>query len=220
MSNTEPNKVAGVGSRTVPESTLEIMIRLGRTYTDLGWMWSSGDAYDSDRAFLYGAEQSDRYLEVGAQVFLHKDGANKRWVAQKPFYYDASTFDADVSTLARTLACQARGGFYGLFESGIALHTRNVYQIHSADLQTTVKAIWYYAQPEGRRESEKVKGGTNTAVRLCVDAGVPLRKNLYYADVIDEALAWLAEHESDKPYLEIDWTQIHDPRDPRILDFE
>lgn len=213
-------KVAGVGSRTVPEEILELMIRLGRTYTDYGWMWSSGDAYDSDRAFLYGAELSDRYQEVGAQVFLHKDGANNRWVARQPFYYDASTFPADVSTQARTMACQARGGFHGLYESGIALHTRNVYQIHSADLTHTVEALWYYAQPIGKRENEKVKGGTNTAVQLAKEAGVPLRNNLFFDDIVAEAKKFLAQYESDKPYPEIDWKRIHDPRDPRILDFE
>ncbi|WDS62166.1 hypothetical protein [Pseudomonas phage D6] len=209
--------VAGVGSRTVPEWALELMIRLGRTYTDLGYQMSSGDAWDSDRAFLYGAAQSKRYQEIGARVYLHKDGANGRWVKDNPFYYDASLFDSTTTATALSMAAIARGGFYGLSPGGVLLHTRNVYQIHGADLVSLVSAMYYYAKPKG---TTKCEGGTNTALQLAKEANVPIIKNLYEASVVEEIEAWLTEHELDYPYIDIDWHQIHKPDDPRLKEFE
>lgn len=209
--------VAGVGSRTVPEWALELMIRLGRTYTDLGYQMSSGDAWDSDRAFLYGAAQSRRYQEIGARVFLAKDGANGRWIKDNPFYYDGSTVDVTTLATATSMAAIARGGFYGLNPHGVALHTRNVFQIHGLSLDELVCAIYFYAEPDGRT---KVAGGTNTALQLCKTANVPIIKNLYYQEVVDEITEWLNTHELDYPYIDIDWHQIHKPNDPRLKEFE
>jgi hypothetical protein len=194
------------------------MIRLGRTKTDLGYAWSSGDAYGSDRAFWYGAKQSERYNEIGARIYLAEDGNNRRRVKDMPFFYDALAFEDTYST-ARALASLARGGWGGLGEWGIRQHTRNAFQIHGHTLQELVKELWYYAEPIGKRENERVHGGTNTAVRLAVDAGVPVRVNLYFEDSIRLLDDWLKANESDEPYEEIDWRQIHDPRDPRLTEF-
>lgn len=193
------------------------MIRIGRTYTDLGYQMSSGDAWDSDRAFLYGAAQSKRYHEVGARVFLAKDGDNGRWVKDNPFYYDAELADPDSASMARSMAFNARGSFYNLGEKGIKLHIRNVYQIHGIDLTELVCAIYLYAEPNGK---SKVHGGTNTALQIAKAAEVPIIKNLYFQSTVDEIEAWLAEHEQDYPYIDIDWTQIHRPDDPRLQEFE
>lgn len=209
--------IAGVGSRTVPEWALELMIRIGRTYTDLGYQMSSGDAWDSDRAFLYGAAQSKRYQEIGARVFLNKDGTNGRWVKNNPFYYDASLFDPITYSTARAMASAARGGFYGLNDFTIGLHARNVYQIHGEGLDALIDAIYFYAVPVGKT---KVSGGTNTAYQLAKMAGVPIIKNLYYKETVDEIEAWLAENELDYEYIEIDWHKIHKHNDPRLLEFE
>lgn len=209
--------MAGVGSRTVPEWALELMIRIGRTYTDLGYQMSSGDAWDSDRAFLYGAAQSRRYQEIGARVFLARDGDNGRWVKDNPFYYNAELATPEAATTARSLALMARGSFYNLGEKGIKLHVRNVYQIHGIDLTELVSALYCYAEPNGKKA---VKGGTNTALQLAKKAGVPIIHNLYFQETVDIVLEWLAENELDYPYIEIDWYQIHRPDDPRLTEFE
>lgn len=209
--------IAGVGSRTVPEWALELMIRLGRTYTDLGYQMSSGDAWDSDRAFLYGASQSTQYHSVGARVYLHKDGANNRWVKDNPFYYDASTFDSTTTATALSMAALARGSFYGLSPAGVLLHTRNVYQIHGTDLASLVSGLYFYAETKGKT---KVSGGTNTALQVARTAKVPLIRNLYLAEDVALVEQWLAENELPYPYKEIDWHQIHKPDDPRLLEFE
>lgn len=209
--------IAGVGSRTVPEWALELMIRLGRTYTDLGYQLSSGDAWDSDRAFLYGAAQSSRYQEIGARVYLHKDGVNGRWVKDNPFYYDATKFEPITVSAARAMALFARGSWFGLSEGGIQLHVRNVYQIHGESLTDTVAAIYFYAAPKGKT---KVVGGTNTAYQLARKAQVPIIKNLYYQETVDEIEAWLKINELPYEYTEIDWSQIHCPTDERLKEFE
>lgn len=208
--------VAIVGSRTVPESILELFIRLGRTLTDHGWGVSSGDAYDTDRAGWYGAQQSKHYHDVGARIYLHKNGANRRWLgSHTPFFIDASQHP-ECWTMAQAMALKARGSFYGLSPGGIALHTRNAYQIHGHRLDEPVDRVFLYAEPQGRLT---LKGGTNTAYQIAKEHGIDI-KNLYYKEDIDWCNAWLAEHELDYPYLEIDWREIHDPRDPRLTEFE
>ncbi|AEH03672.1 DprA-like DNA recombination-mediator protein [Pseudomonas phage PhiPA3] len=211
--------VAIVESRTVPETVLELMIRLGRTHTDHGWAVSSGDAYDSDRAGWYGAVQSKHYDTVGSRIYL-ASGTGRNWyrIRDHKNFMDATQF-TDTWADARAMAITARGSFGGLNEFCQALHTRNVYQIHGHTLDELVERLFYYAKPIGKRENERVDGGTNTALRLSVMAGVPIRKNLYFEDDRQWCLDWLAENELDYPYQEIDWNAIHNPRDPRVLDF-
>ncbi|BEG72491.1 hypothetical protein RVBP21_1190 [Pseudomonas phage BRkr] len=212
--------MAIVGSRNVPEWILEVMIRLGRTLTDYGWAISSGDAYDSDRAGWYGAKQSRKYGEVGARIYLASGtGRSFYRIRDNAFFMDASQF-TDTWATAESMAACARGSFGGLNDYGKALHTRNVFQIHGHTLDELVTGIFYYAVPKGKRENEVVNGGTNTAVRLSVNAGVPIRKNLYYDDDLKWVIKFLDKYELDYPYEPIDWTAIHHPQDPRILDFE
>lgn len=192
------------------------MIRLGRTYTDMGIGVSSGDAYGSDRAGWYGAQQSLLYSAVGARIYLDKNGRNGRDVYKTPFFYNARDHE-QYKTVATTMALNARGSFAGLWPSGVDLHVRNVYQIHGIELDNTVVACIFYAEPTGK---DKCKGGTNTAFQLAKTANVPTIVNLYTQEGLDWAKAFLAEHEMDYPYLEIDWHQIHDPTDPRLTEFE
>lgn len=190
---------------------------IGRSLTDLGISVSSGDAYDSDRAGWYGAIQSPRYDEVGARIYLTGNSRKtKERIANNKFFIQAEDF-TETWTTAESMACLARGGFGGLNEFGRALHTRNVYQIHGHDLNTLVEAIIYYAVPVGKRENEKVDGGTNTALRLAVDANVPIRKNLYFQDDYEWCEKWLKENDKGYPYREVDWHEIHHPDDPRLL---
>lgn len=208
---------AGVGSRKVPEYIMEYMIRIGRTKTDLGMGLSSGDAYRADRAFWYGAKQSEHYNTIGARLYLAQNGNNGRRIGDMPFLYDATDF-TDTYAAAEQLACAARGGWHGIGDWGIAQHTRNAMQIHGHTLKDPVKELIYWGEPKGRRESEKVNGGTNTAVQLAKMAGVPIRLNLYYEDHLRIIEDWLAVFESEEPYEETDWTQIYDPKDPLMLE--
>jgi len=208
--------VAIVGSRTTPEVVLEYMIRLGRTYTDLGIGISSGDAYDADRAGWYGAKQSKRFKEVGARIYVNKAFREGVPIEEMHGFIDARELH-EYRHHATSMALDARGSFAGLNKFGIELHTRNVYQIHGDKLDNIVMAFILWAEPNGR---DKVKGGTNTAFQTAKKAEVPLIVNLYHQEGIEWAKDFLAKHEQDYPYEEIDWRKIHKYDDPRLLDFE
>lgn len=201
---------AGVGSRETPLEILHLMVRLGRTLTDLGFPLSSGDAVGADRAFYRGASLSPRYAEVGSRIYLHKNGYQCRWRDPKQGFLVASDYP-DTYPRAVQMASQARGGFYGLGPGGIALQTRNVFQIHGHTLQDTIGALYYYGVPVGKPENEKVRGGTNTAVRLGVMANVPQRHNLYFEATRQRAVAFLAKYETQDSYPE-DILGLWDPQ--------
>lgn len=207
--------VAIVGSREVPLDELELMIRIGRTMTDIGYADSSGDAFSSDKAGWWGAKQSRAYDEVGARIYLTDSHKARRRAAEYPNFIIAEDYP-ECWDMAKSLAFNARGNFNGLNDYGIGLHTRNAYQIHGHTLNETVKMLIYYAKPVGAVEREVVSGGTNTALRLAVMADVPVRINLATEKGLEWAEEFLSRHEEDYPYIEIDWRQILKPDDPRL----
>lgn len=206
--------VAIVGSREAPIDELELMIRLGRTFTDLGYADSSGDAFGSDRAGWYGAIQSDRYPDVGSRIYLTQSYKNRRRAEEHGFII-AEDYP-ECWPMAMSMALAARGSFGGLNEYGIGLHTRNVYQILGHELNEPVKLMFYYAKPVGNPAHGKVSGGTNTAVQLALQAGIEQRINLATKEGYEYAEGILKLHELDKPYKETDWRQILKPDDPRL----
>lgn len=211
----EQEYVAIVGSREASLDDLELLIRIGRTYTDLGVAVSSGDAFGSDRAGWYGAKQSRKYSEVGARIYLVDSKASRKRVAQQPFFMVAQDFSENWD-LARAMAQSARGSFRGLDDYGEALHTRNVFQIFGHDLKSHVRAIIYSAPTVGDIKRECIKGGTATALHLAIEAGVPIRKNLFTEAGTKWAIEFLKHYEQDYPYEDIDWRQILRPTDPRL----
>lgn len=209
--------VAIVGSREVPLDELELMIRLGRTTTDIGLADSSGDAFGSDRAGWWGSQQSRVYAKVGARIYLTESWRARKRAEENPFFIIAEDFP-EKWDMAKALALNARGTFNGLNEYGIGLHTRNVYQIYGHTLDEPVKLIIYYAPTVGKVENEFVKGGTNTALQLAKQAEIPVRINLATKKGLDWAEKFLSKYEEDYPYVEIDWTQILKHDDPRLKD--
>lgn len=204
--------VAIVGSRDVPLDELELMIRIGRTYTDHGIADSSGDAFGSDRAGWWGAKQSRRYDTVGSRIYLTDSWKNRKRAEEHGFII-AEDFP-EKWDLAKSMAFEARNGFGGLNDYGIGLHTRNVYQIHGHNLDETVGAIIFYAEPSKRGDT--VSGGTNTAYQLAKKAGVKTIVNLATQEGLHWARDFLKGHELAYPYVEIDWRQILKPDDPRL----
>lgn len=210
--------IAIVGSREVPLDELEVMIRLGRTVTDLGFGVRSGDAFGSDRAGWYGARQSDRYDTNLAGIYVLQSYKNRKR-AQEHGFLVAEDYP-EQWVMATALALEARGSWGGI--DGPAnqfkrdLHIRNVYQVLGHSLAEPVKGIFYYATPVGKVENEKVKGGTNTAVQLARIAEVPQRINLATESGLKYAHEFLKKYERDQEYDEIDWREILKPDDPRL----
>lgn len=183
---------AGVGSRDTPSDIESLMIRIGRVLCDLGWGLSSGDALSADRKFYEGAKQSTNYYHIPQRIYLAWDGIGDRYHNPSEGFLDATRF-TDTYETAMEMAREARGSFERLGRGGIALHTRNVFQIHGHDLQELVLAMIYWAVPVGKHE--KVKGGTNTALQLAITANVPHRINLYTDEGRKRAERFLEQYE-------------------------
>lgn len=196
----------GVGSRQTPVKVLHLMVRLGRTATDLGYKLRSGDAPGSDRAFYYGAKLSKNYKECLPEIYIVEDGFRGRRTDGEEFY-DVSSFSN--KDKARELAKETRGNFHGLKELGIELHTRNTYQVLGKDLDNVSDIIFSYCKLD---RNNKPTGGTATAIKLANKVGVPINKNLYLDEDYQWCVEWLAEHESHEPYEKIDWSQILDTK--------
>lgn len=189
----------GVGSRETPMDVLLLMVRLGRTYCDLGMCLRSGDAIGADYAFYVGARLSKRFEETGARIYLSKDGIQERYHNPALGFYNAELFTETYED-AKKIAEEARGGFWGLGKGGIALMTRNTYQVLTETLQAPSRALLYWGIPIGNVKNEKIRGGTNVALQIAKRFGVSNRTNLYFEENQLKALAWLTVHESSDPY--------------------
>lgn len=178
---------AGVGSRETPEDIMELMRRISFALYGQGYALSSGDAEGADKAFWEGACKSPYYYHLGARIYLAWNGVFGRYHNPKEFFFDASKFPTWET--ANSMAEECRGSWEGLKRGGIAMHTRNVFQIMGANLTDPVKSIIYWAKPVGK--TEKVKGGTNTALQLAIKCGIPTRINLYTDEGMERATKFL-----------------------------
>lgn len=210
--------VAIVGSRDVPLDELELLIRLGRTVTDVGFGVRSGDAFGSDRAGWYGARQSELYDTNNTGIYVLQSYKNRKR-AQEHGFLVAEDYP-EKWLMATSLALEARGSWGGIegphnqFKRD--LHIRNVYQVLGHTLDQPVQAIFYYAKPVGKVENEKVSGGTNTAVQVARIAEVPRRINLATEAGVQYVHEFLKKYERDQEYDDIDWREILKPDDPRL----
>lgn len=173
------------------------MARLGRTLTDKRLSLASGDAPHADYAFYVGARLSPNFFTTQPRIYLSRNGYDGRYEDIALGFIDATQFQ-DTWGKAQHIAERARGGFWGLKPGGVALHTRNVFQIQGHTLKHPVQAVYFYAEPDGKRKG-KFKGGTNTAIQIAMFLGIPCY-NLYEPSVKENVKKWLAEHESEVPY--------------------
>lgn len=165
---------AGIGSRDTPGEVLHLMAALGRALGMLGWRLQSGNAPGADQYFHKGAVTAARVIQP--RIFLPWDGFEGYVHSPEEGIFDATRLE-DQWPYAKELAIEARGSEYGLGKGGIALHTRNAFQILDWDLHHPVGAVCFYAEP---RSNGRVKGGTNTAVQIAKKFGVERIQNLYF----------------------------------------
>ena len=100
-------RFAVVGSRNTPTDVLELMVRVGRTLTDLGYHLSSGDAYGADRAFYYGAIQSKRYQPGMFKAYIIYSGFLGRY-SDNITFINFSSFNTSIRAKACELGIEAR----------------------------------------------------------------------------------------------------------------
>ena len=166
--------VAVVGSREAPPEALELIARVSEAMCDRGVAITSGDADGCDSAGFEGAQRSANFPMVGARIYLPwspmRYPNRPTRVADNRLFFDASKFPNYEQ--AQALAFEARGSFEGLKRGGIALQSRNPYQILLDDLKTPVASVVCWAKPIGKKGN--VKGGTNTAVQVAIKHHVPV----------------------------------------------
>lgn len=192
---------AGIGSREAPMSVQVLMARYARTAYDLELgRLHSGDAIASDFAFWVGARLSHNFAKLGAKIFLSRNGYQNRWHDNELGFINAKSLGTELWDQANELAKEARKGFYGLGTGGIALVTRNAFQLLDVDLQQPVAKCLYWGIPQGK--TEKVRGGTNVGLQLAIQFNIP-RMNLYYEENQRLLEEWLAQKETAEAYPDL-----------------
>ncbi len=181
-----------IGSREAPPDVLETIAQVGEAFCDRNVAVVSGDADGCDTAGLEGAMRSPRFPWVGARIYLpwspmrYPDRPTR--YADNQIFFDASKFPNYEE--ARALALKARGSFEGLKRGGIALHSRNPYQVLLDNLDTPTAGVVCWAKPVGKKGN--VKGGTNTAVQVALMYKRPIPViNLATDEGMDRALRFL-----------------------------
>lgn len=179
----------GVGSRDIPHDITNLIRRLSKSLCDRGWRVRSGGADGADTAFHLGAMESEKYFNVGMDVYLPWDGFNGRFRDTSGKNWQPVSF-FDNYEEAKRIASEVHPAWERLGRGPRALHTRNVYQVLGNDLDTPSKALICWAQPVGSKGM--VKGGTNTAVQLAIRYNIPVH-NLFLPEARERALNLIQE---------------------------
>lgn len=179
-------RFAGVGSRKIPPHMAALMYQIGRALCDQHWKLSGADAIGSDQAFQEGVRSSPCFKQVGFELFMPGLDRDRFKHAPEQGIYNAKLLPNYEQ--AQEIAFKARGSFDGLNDAGVALHSRNPYQILGLDLASPVDAMVFYAEPiEGK---SRVAGGTNTAYQIALEWGIRTI-NLYTPEGLEAAEAFL-----------------------------
>lgn len=147
----------GIGSRKTPENILTMMTKTATLLCRQGYTLRSGGAAGADSAFEAG-------------VYNHK----------KEIYLPYKNFNGNKSTLynldnydeARKIAKKYHPAWHVLTTSGKQFHTRNVYQILGADLESPTDFVVCWTS------DGKASGGTGQALRIAKSLAIPIY-NLY-----------------------------------------
>lgn len=164
----------GVGSRETPKEILDLMREYSRVMALKGWSFRSGGAYGADTAFYDGwcdACFVNPELQSG-EIYLPWDGFNDY------SKYDKNcrlVTDKGIISQAQEILRPIHPAYDKLTRGPLALHTRSVYQVLGADLQTPSKGLVGYAKTDKKGNP---MGGTATAINLALRYEIPVR-NLY-----------------------------------------
>jgi hypothetical protein len=155
----------------------------------LGGVLCTGDAPGSDTYFYLGYNQGKRDNMPPAQVYYTRLKKQRAGLFHDPLngMHEAERYETYEA--AKALAFKARGSFEGLFPSGIALHTRNAFQVLSEELCFPRWVTVFWAEPANKKQT-RWKGGTNTSIQISIMHGVP-RVNLYVKEEREKFIDWV-----------------------------
>lgn len=173
----------GIGSRETPPEVLELMSKIAYKLAQQGWQGRSGSAGGADLALEQGFMQAvgDSTNRGDFTGYLPWSGFNNQSADQ---YHSVRGNCKSAAVIAEKI----HPAWERCSRGAKALHTRNVYQVLGDDLKAPSELCVFYAQPVGK--SGQVKGGTNTAVQLCLENKAKCT-NLYYEDVRIKWYNWL-----------------------------
>lgn len=169
-----------IGSRSTPDTILEIMKDVATKLDSKGWYARSGGANGADSACNHVKHK---------EIYLPWNGFNGHYHNPSEGYYDYKTFQRKHEADAYMM-CHHKYWSSVKRESVKHLHRRNVHQVLGNTLNSPSKIVICYAEPDSERGKHHVKGGTGTAVSLAISFGIPIC-NLYDERNIDRLYQWI-----------------------------
>lgn len=185
----------GVGSRSTPKEVGEVMRKLAYKLADDGWTLRSGAAEGADTFFQQGAtkwcveqlllDPSSDISRYG-DVYIPWDGFSNQHESENNFIWNTSKWD---NTEAEEIASRIHPAWDKCSRGAKALHSRNVYQVLGASLDTPSKFLVCWAETD---KQGVPKGGTRTAWMLAKEYDIPCF-NLYNQEDMTRVMKWLSE---------------------------
>ncbi len=151
-----PRFYAGIGARATPPEILSLMTRAAFALTKRGYVLRSGHAIGADSAFERGAGRN-------AQIFLPAAG----WRGSASEFHPG-TLGAELWGRARAIAAAHHPAFAGLSVFVQSLHTRNVFQVLGATLDSPAEFVLCWTA------DGEPSGGTGQALRIAASHAVPV----------------------------------------------
>ena len=164
----------GIGSRDTPEPVLKKMRACSKRLKELGFTLRSGGAKGADSAFECQAGQL-------AEIYLPFNGFNGK--RHDGDFYITAPFLASCYE-AMQMASEYHPNWGACNERAKQMHTRNVYQILGANLDSPTLFVVCWTK------DGKASGGTGQAMRIAKAYDVPIF-NLYFDNALESLGEWL-----------------------------
>lgn len=167
----------GIGSRKTPAPVMAAIKQMALMLAKQGYTVRSGGAEGADTAFEQGAiERLVRSPKQLYDIYLPWAGFNGR--PSNLNYHCSSTYDAEACDIAKAI----HPDWSELSRGGKTLHTRNVYQVLGAKLNSPSDFLICWAP---FNDKGIPKGGTRTAWVLARQHGIPCFNLNNRFDVLD-----------------------------------
>ena len=151
-----PRFYAGIGARATPPEVLSLMTRVAFALLKRGYVLRSGHAIGADCAFERGAGEA-------AEIYLPATG----WRGSASTFHKG-TMGGEVWGRARAIAAAHHPAFAQLSPFVQDLHTRNVFQVLGASLDSPVEFVLCWTA------DGEASGGTGQALRIAATHSVPI----------------------------------------------
>lgn len=151
----------GIGSRRTPEAICWKMCRLAEKLAERGYVLRSGGAEGADEAFECGVATNWQMKEIYLPWPKFNDNPSPLFNLHN---------QADAAEIAKSL----HPAWDRLSLGARKLHTRNVYQVLGADLNSPSRFVVCWTSDGAETETSSSTGGTGGAIRLAVLHKIPV----------------------------------------------